>query len=71
MAIFKKIREWNTSREAIKLEVLFKGYGEGREAMKTALLATEGAYIRELVCRVTDRTPIKIGGTRAKKMRRG
>jgi len=56
--------------EPFALELFFKGFGEGREAMKTALLSTEGTKIRPLVVQVTDRTPIKIGGTRSKKTRR-
>jgi small subunit ribosomal protein S11 len=56
--------------EPFTLELFFKGFGEGREAMKTALLSTEGTKIRPLVVQVTDRTPIKIGGTRSKKTRR-
>ncbi|PPQ77725.1 hypothetical protein CVT25_011161 [Psilocybe cyanescens] len=70
-AIFSEIRKWHQQHENFKLELFFKGFGEGREAMRTALLAAEGTEIRPLVCRVTDRTPIKIGGTRAKKTRRG
>ncbi|KDR83375.1 hypothetical protein GALMADRAFT_274849 [Galerina marginata CBS 339.88] len=71
VGIFKKIREVNDQLGPIKLELFFKGFGEGREAMKTAMLAVEGEKIRPLVCRITDRTPIKIGGTRSKKQRRG
>ncbi|KAF8164998.1 hypothetical protein B0H34DRAFT_647629 [Crassisporium funariophilum] len=56
--------------QRIKLELFFKGFGQGRDAMKTALLATEGSKIRDLVCSITDRTAIKIGGTRSKKARR-
>jgi len=56
--------------EPFALELFFKGFGEGREAMKIALLSTEGTKIRPLVVQVTDRTPIKIGGTRSKKTRR-
>lgn len=50
--------------------LFLKGFGQGREALKTALLAVEGRYIRPLIFSVTDRTPIKIGGTRSKKTRR-
>ena len=53
-----------------KIALFFKGFGQGRDALKTALLAVEGQNIRSLVCSVSDRTPIKIGGTRSKKMRR-
>ncbi|KAH9482602.1 Putative 37S ribosomal protein S18, mitochondrial [Psilocybe cubensis] len=69
--IFGRILEYYHGHENFKLQLFFKGFGEGREAMKTALLAAEGDPIRPLISRVTDRTPIKIGGTRAKKARRG
>jgi len=53
-----------------KLALFLKGFGQGRDALKTALLSVEGQNIRSLVCSITDRTPIKIGGTRSKKTRR-
>jgi len=34
------------------------------------LLAAEGQEVRPFVSRLTDKTPVKIGGTRAKKTRR-
>jgi small subunit ribosomal protein S11 len=64
--VIEKLAEENDFRVAL----FFKGFGQGRDALKTALLAVEGQYIRSLVCSVSDRTPIKIGGTRAKKTRR-
>jgi small subunit ribosomal protein S11 len=53
-----------------RFEVLFKGFGQGREAVFKALMTSEGDDVRPFVTRVTDNTPIKIGGTRAKKTRR-
>lgn len=53
-----------------RFEVLFKGFGKGREAVFKALMTSEGDDVRPFVTRVTDNTPIKIGGTRAKKRRR-
>ena len=53
-----------------RFEVLFKGFGRGREAVYKALMTSEGDDVRPFVARVTDNTPIKIGGTRAKKTRR-
>lgn len=53
-----------------RFEVLFKGFGRGREAVYKALMTSEGDGVRPFVTRVTDNTPIKIGGTRAKKTRR-
>lgn len=52
------------------IDLYFKGFGQGREAMRTALLAVEGAPLRDSIRSVTDRTPIKIGGPRSKKARR-
>jgi small subunit ribosomal protein S11 len=57
-------------RKGFNVALYLKGFGQGREAFKTALLAVEGQNIRSLISSVTDRTPIKIGGTRAPKMRR-
>lgn len=58
------------SDKTIAVEVVLKGFGKGRDAFITALSMTEGERVRPLVTRMTDKTPIKIGGTRAKKMRR-
>ncbi|KAF5321845.1 hypothetical protein D9619_000978 [Psilocybe cf. subviscida] len=69
VAMFDAIAE-TRSKQGFKLSLFFKGFGEGREAMKTALLGAEGTAIRPLIKRVTDRTPLKIGGTRSKKARR-
>jgi len=53
-----------------RFEVLFSGFGQGRDAVFKALMTSEGDDVRPYVLRVTDNTPIKIGGTRAKKTRR-
>jgi len=53
-----------------RLEVIFKGFGQGRDAVSKALMTSEGDDVRPYIVRVTDNTPIKIGGTRARKTRR-
>ncbi|TFK27054.1 translational machinery component [Coprinopsis marcescibilis] len=68
--LFKKIEDLHRAQGPVSVQLYFKGFGQGRDALKAALLATEGESIRPLVESVTDRTPIKIGGTRAKKMPR-
>ncbi|EPQ59631.1 translational machinery component [Gloeophyllum trabeum ATCC 11539] len=71
--MFKAIAEEREALEGIRgmqIELIFKGFGQGRDAMSKALLTAEGTPAREVIGRITDRTPIKIGGTRAKKMRR-
>lgn len=54
----------------VKLALKFKGFGWGREAVQKAFMTSEGDKIRSSVVTVEDQTPIKIGGTRAKKARR-
>jgi len=53
-----------------KVELVLRGYGDGREAMKKILLGSEGMLLRPLVYKVTDATRLKFGGTRSKKPRR-
>jgi len=67
--IFEKIAQVAKTRP-IEVDLFFKGFGQGRDALHRALLTSEGEIVRPLVSTITDRTPIKIGGTRAKKMRR-
>jgi small subunit ribosomal protein S11 len=54
----------------VHVEVRFNGFGKGRDAFMSALTLSEGEAVRPLVVRMVDCTPIKIGGTRAKKERR-
>lgn len=67
--IFRVIEKLADKKD-FSVALFLKGFGQGRDALKTALLAVEGQNIRSLICSVTDRTPIKIGGTRSKKTRR-
>lgn len=52
------------------IEIVFRGFGPGREAFQKALLGTEGRMIKPLVSKVTDSTRLKFGGTRSPKVRR-
>ena len=70
VAAFDVIKNVVKAKGPVQVELFFRGFGQGREAMKTALLAAEGTEIRRLVSQLQDRTPIKIGGTRAPKARR-
>ncbi|KAG6880079.1 hypothetical protein C0992_006891 [Termitomyces sp. T32_za158] len=67
--MFKNIEELR-NKKRLEIDIYFKGFGQGRDALQRALMTSEGDKVRELVVSVTDRTPIKIGGTRAKKARR-
>ncbi|KAL9932946.1 hypothetical protein V8E36_008201 [Tilletia maclaganii] len=53
----------------VLLETIWAGFGQGREAVFRAMMTNEGQEIRSLVRRLTDATPIKIGGVRPKKRR--
>lgn len=69
--IFKTIEEQLlVAKEPFKVELIYKGFGQGRQALDSALLTTEGEKILPILHRLTDRTPLKIGGTRARKARR-
>jgi len=46
------------------------GFGNGRDAVNKALMAGEGQEVKPHLHRIIDKTPIKVGGTRAKKMKR-
>jgi len=67
--IFKRIEEQLADR-SFHLELLYKGFGQGRQALDSVLLTSEGETVRPIITRLTDRTPLKIGGTRARKARR-
>lgn len=56
--------------KAMDIEVVFKGFGQGKQAFFAALTSSEGNVVRPLISRLTDRTAIKIGGERSKKARR-
>ncbi|KAF8529217.1 hypothetical protein BU17DRAFT_73383 [Hysterangium stoloniferum] len=68
--MFEKVAEIRANTPMIKLEVVFKGFGQGREAVFRALTTSEGDGIRDSVCRLRDVTPVKFGGTKSKKARR-
>lgn len=52
------------------IEVVLRGYGQGREAFQKALLGSEGRLVKGLVKKVTDNTRLKFGGTRSRAVRR-
>lgn len=71
VGMFQKIvKERDVRKVQIEVEIRMKGRGMAREALLKALTTPEGEKIRDWIVRLTDVTPIKIGGTRAKKARR-
>ncbi|PWN47368.1 translational machinery component [Violaceomyces palustris] len=67
--MFQKIGENRVKWGIGNLEMLWNGFGQGREAVYRALLANEGEETRSMIRRMTDKTPIKVGGVRPKKRR--
>ena len=53
-----------------RLEVVFRDFGPGREAITKLLLGHEGREFKPRITRIMDNTRIKFGGTRGKKPRR-
>lgn len=53
----------------IQIDIVWKGFGQGRDAVHRALLSREGEYTRNKVVGMRDATAIKIGGVRPKKRR--
>lgn len=53
-----------------RLEVVLRGFGQGRDAAVKVLMSPEGKILRDKIIRVADNTRIKFAGTRAEKRRR-
>ncbi|KAK2609076.1 hypothetical protein QQS21_002446 [Conoideocrella luteorostrata] len=53
-----------------RLELVLRGFGQGREAAVKVLMSPEGKILRDKIVRVADSTRIKFGGTRSEKPRR-
>ena len=68
--------EFADRRKVVKGEMMGTGekmdldVGQGRGALVKALSMAEGDGIRDAVVRVTDKTPIRVGGVRLQKRRR-
>jgi small subunit ribosomal protein S11 len=68
--MMNRIKEQGLIREINQLEVVLRGFGQGRVAIQKALLGQEGRGLREKVVRITDATRLKFGGTRSPQPRR-
>ncbi|PWN92767.1 translational machinery component [Acaromyces ingoldii] len=69
LSMFNTIANKRIGWRMNKLELVWKGFGQGREAVFRALMANEGRNTRLLVSRMSDATKIKVGGVRPKKRR--
>jgi len=66
--VFKMIEDKRIMPKQV--ELIYRGFGIGREAVTKALLSSEGRSLRPVINRVTDSTRLKFGGTRSPKPRR-
>lgn len=66
----ERIQQQGLFNEIHHLDVVFRDFGPGREALTKVLLGSEGRVLREKVRSVADATRIKFGGTRGRKPRR-
>ncbi|KAL2825370.1 hypothetical protein BJY01DRAFT_230216 [Aspergillus pseudoustus] len=68
--VFAQIQERGLLMDIQNLEIIYRGFHQGREAFNKILLGNEGKNIRGLVSKVSDSTRLKFGGTRSSRPRR-
>ncbi|KAI4660333.1 uncharacterized protein J4E92_009621 [Alternaria infectoria] len=68
--LMNRIQDKGLLPQIQKLELIYRGFGAGREAVTKAILGAEGKRIRPLIVKLADSTRLKFGGTRSKKPRR-
>lgn len=68
--VMSRIKDKGLLPQIQKLEIVYRGFGPGREAVTKAILGNEGKMIRPLITRLSDSTRLKFGGVRSKKPRR-
>ncbi|MCJ1257596.1 hypothetical protein MMC24_005422 [Lignoscripta atroalba] len=68
--VMGRIQDQGLLAKITKLELVLRGFGPGRDAVTKVLMGGEGMNLRPSICRVSDATRLKFGGTRSKKPRR-
>lgn len=68
--VMSRIKDKGLLPQIHKLELIYRGFGPGREAVTKAILGAEGKQIRPLIVKLSDSTRLKFGGVRSKKPRR-
>lgn len=68
--VVDKMHQMGLVKEIQKMEVILRGFGQGRDAVVKVLLGSEGKFLRPKIIRVADATRLKFGGTRSPKPRR-
>ncbi len=68
--VIDKMHQKNLVNKIGSLEVILRGFGQGREAVVKVLMGNEGKMLRTKITRVADSTRLKFGGTRSPRIRR-
>ena len=68
--VMNRIKDKGLMPQIKKIELVYRGFGAGREAVTKAILGAEGKRIRPLIVKLSDSTRLKFGGVRSKKPRR-
>jgi small subunit ribosomal protein S11 len=68
--VIDKMHQKGLVKKIQRLEVILRGFGQGREAVVKVLMGNEGKPLRPKIVRVSDATRLKFGGTRSQKKRR-
>lgn len=68
--VIDKLHQGGWHKKIKQMEVVLRGFGQGREAVTKVLLGTQGKMLRNSIIRVADATRLKFGGTRSPKPRR-
>ncbi|KAI0404405.1 hypothetical protein F4802DRAFT_566993 [Xylaria palmicola] len=68
--VLDKLNQGGWHRKINSLEVVLRGFGNGREAVTKVLLGNEGRLLRPYITKVSDATRLKFGGTRSPNPRR-
>jgi small subunit ribosomal protein S11 len=68
--VMSRIQDKGLLPQIKKIELIYRGFGAGREAVTKAILGSEGKKVRPLIVKLSDSTRLKFGGVRSKKPRR-
>lgn len=68
--VLERLKYGGWENKINRIELVLRGFGQGREACVKVLMAPEGQKWREKIVRVADGTRVKFGGTRSPNPRR-
>ncbi|OCK76461.1 translational machinery component [Lepidopterella palustris CBS 459.81] len=68
--VMSRIQDKGLLADIRQLQVVFRGFGPGRQAVTKAILGSEGRNIRDKIVMLSDATRLKFGGTRSPAPRR-